>query len=94
MKTALEKKFNLAVERWINHCSKPDAIFNSDLSVVRNCNAYKEILAMGKDALPLIRQLYDRSAGIHDLPSEKFPRKIKEMTEEEIKDSQKIFLLL
>ena len=53
-----KQKFDRAVEEWKVHAEKT-AHF-SDTRKLLNCDAYKTILSMGKDALPLVRKLYDR----------------------------------
>lgn len=53
----LEEKFNENLELWRKHCI--ENINSSNPETFLDCNAYKNIIAMGKDALPLIRKAYD-----------------------------------
>ena len=58
----LEDSFNQSVQEWIEHCKNPKVQASSNSEPVRNCDAYKRIVSMGKEVLPLIRQLYDTDA--------------------------------
>ncbi|HLC80892.1 MAG TPA: hypothetical protein VJG31_03925 [Candidatus Nanoarchaeia archaeon] len=58
----IEDKFNQAVEEWITHCRNPQVQFSSSSDPIKNCGAFKKIVLMGYEALPLIRQIYDRSS--------------------------------
>lgn len=55
----IEERFNQAVKEWIEHCKSPDVQVDSSSELVRNCDAYRKIISIGKKALPLLRQLYD-----------------------------------
>lgn len=64
----LETNFNKAVEAWMNHCRKPYVQFSSLSRPTIDCEAYREIVSMGHEALPLVRKLYDRdNTGIFEL---------------------------
>jgi hypothetical protein len=54
--------FHQAVEEWIEHCRNPNVQLSSCAEPVRNCDAYRKIISMGYEALPLIRQVYDRDS--------------------------------
>ena len=47
--------FNQAVEDWEKHCEKPEVQIHSMAGPHCDCDAYRSIVAMGDDALPLIR---------------------------------------
>ncbi len=53
-----EDNFHQLVDEWIEHCRR--GINVSSPEHIRNCGAYKKIVAMGYEALPLIRQVYDK----------------------------------
>lgn len=57
---SLEDKFHQAVEEWIDHCRNPNVQLSSSYEPVKNCDAYRKIVSMGYEVLPLIRQVYDR----------------------------------
>ncbi|MEK6917734.1 MAG: hypothetical protein AABW51_02190 [Nanoarchaeota archaeon] len=50
---ALEDKFNQAVSEWREHCKNNS--FHSVISPYLDCEAYRNIIAMGPAILPLIR---------------------------------------
>ncbi|MFA5856748.1 MAG: hypothetical protein WC867_05290 [Candidatus Pacearchaeota archaeon] len=52
----LEDRFNRAIERWKEHCYNKSHV--SDPKIVLNCEAFEEIVSMGRDALPFIRDYY------------------------------------
>lgn len=54
--------FYQAFEKWIEHCRSPHVRFSSFSEPIRNCDAYRKIVSMGYEALPLIRQVYDRDS--------------------------------
>ena len=54
-----ESDFYTAVEEWIEHCKKPDVHYSSSSDSARNCSAYRKIVAMGHEALPHVRQLFN-----------------------------------
>ncbi len=56
---SLEDSFNKALGEWIVHCKSHEVQFSSSVQPVRDCDAYKKIVSMGKDALPFIRKTYD-----------------------------------
>jgi len=58
----LEDTFNQAVDEWIEHCRKPEVQYSSSIQSVRDCEPYRKIVSMGSEALPLVRQLYDRDS--------------------------------
>lgn len=58
----LADNFNQAVQEWIEHCKNPHVQVSSSSEPVRNCDAYRKIISMGREVLPLIRQLYDADA--------------------------------
>lgn len=53
----LETKFNENLKQWKEHCGK--SINYSMATLYLDCDAYRNIVAMGKDVLPLIREVYD-----------------------------------
>lgn len=53
----LETKFNNNLEQWREHCKKN--LYSSCIKDYIDCNAYKNIVEMGREALPLIRKAYD-----------------------------------
>ena len=57
----LEDRFNQALERWIAHCGSPNIQASSSSLSSITCYAYKQIVEMGLEALPLIREVYDRA---------------------------------
>ena len=57
-----EVNFHQAVEEWIEHCRNPHVQLSSSAEPVRNCDSYRKIISMGYEALPLIRQVYDRDS--------------------------------
>jgi len=61
----LEDNFNQAVQEWIEHCRNPHVQISSSAEPVRNCEAYRKILSMGKAVLPLVRQLYDADVSFY-----------------------------
>ena len=58
----LEDNFYQAVQNWKEHCKKPQVSLSSSSQPVRDCDSYRKIISMGYDALPLIRQLYDKDS--------------------------------
>ncbi|MBI5347273.1 MAG: hypothetical protein HZB66_01540 [Candidatus Aenigmarchaeota archaeon] len=54
--------FHQAVEEWIKHCRNPRVQLSSSVEPVTNCAPYRKIVSMGYEALPLIRQVYDRDS--------------------------------
>lgn len=56
----LREKFDKLVEEWLKYCEAPKVRFSSYSGVYAECEAFKEIFAMGHEALPFIRELYDR----------------------------------
>ena len=52
----LEEKFNKYAEEWKNHCENNS--IHSFPWLYLDCEAYKNIVAMGEYALPLIRKAY------------------------------------
>ena len=61
----LEDSFHQAVGEWIEHCRNPQVQVSSSSESVRDCDAYRKIISMGKEALPLVRQLYDADASFY-----------------------------
>ena len=59
---SLEAKFHQAVEEWIEHCGNPAVQLSSSGEPVINCDPYRKIASMGYEALPLVRQVYDRDS--------------------------------
>lgn len=59
MRVAEKQEFDKAVVDWINHCRNFDVQISSSSESVRDCDAYRRIVSMGKKTLPFIRQLYD-----------------------------------
>ena len=57
----LEEKFKENLEAWREHCIQK--VNSSNPNDFLDCDAYREIVAMGKDALPLIRKAYDEKKG-------------------------------
>jgi hypothetical protein len=58
----LEDNFNQAVGEWIEYCRNSQVQISSFSESVRDCSAYKKIIVMGREALPLIRRLFDDDA--------------------------------
>ena len=58
----LEDTFNKTIDEWIEHCKKPEIQLSSSIQLVRDCEPYRKIVSMGREALPLVRQLYDRDS--------------------------------
>ncbi|MBW2995063.1 hypothetical protein KY312_01820 [Candidatus Woesearchaeota archaeon] len=52
----LEEKFNKYAEEWKKHCEN-NSIHSFPWPYL-DCDAFRNIVAMGKDALPLIREAY------------------------------------
>lgn len=61
----LEESFHQAVEEWIEYCRNPHAQVSFSSESVKNCDAYRKIISMGKEALPLLRKLYDTDASFY-----------------------------
>ena len=61
----LEDSFHQAVGEWIEHCRNPQVQVSSSSESVRECDAYRKIISMGKEALPLVRQLYDANTNFY-----------------------------
>ncbi|MBI4155256.1 hypothetical protein HY498_04185 [Candidatus Woesearchaeota archaeon] len=75
-----EERFNQHIEEWINHCNTPKVRLSAKFFLeALDCEAYKNIVSMGPSILPFIRKMYNRSAGIHDLPPDKFLKTIEEI---------------
>ena len=55
----LKNSFSHIVNEWIEHCRKPEVQLSSSGKQVRDCEAYRKIVSLGSEALPLIRRLYD-----------------------------------
>jgi len=53
----LEEKFKENLEAWREHCIQK--VNSSNPNDDLECDAYRNIVAMGKEALPLIREAYD-----------------------------------
>jgi hypothetical protein len=64
LKLSLEDRFNNCVEDWIKYCSQPEVLYSSSGHKELQAEAYLEIVDMGRDALALIRKLYDREGDI------------------------------
>jgi hypothetical protein len=58
----VRERFYQAVEEWISYCGKREVTLSSSPEPVRDCDAYRKILLIGHDALPLIREVYDRDS--------------------------------
>ena len=61
----LEDTFHQAVGEWIEHCRNPQVQVSSSSESVRDCDAYRKIISMGKEALPLLRKLYDSDTSFY-----------------------------
>ncbi len=55
----IEDVFNDAFGRWVQHCEKIEVQVSSSGRTAIDCEAYREIAALGLDALPYIRKAYD-----------------------------------
>jgi len=55
----LEQKFNENLTEWRKHMIK--TMHSSNHADYINCEAYRNIIAMGKSVLPLIRREYEKS---------------------------------
>ena len=51
---SLEDKFHQAVEEWRKHCRK-NSIYSMPQAYL-DCDAYRRIVAMGQQVIPLIRE--------------------------------------
>ena len=60
----LEDEFNEALSEWKQHCRKNS--MHSMSQPYLDCNAYRKIVSMGKDILPLIRREYAQPQEIGD----------------------------
>ena len=58
----LEDKFNQLVEEWKKYCSRADVQASSRSDKIRKCEAYRNILKIGQEALPLVRELYNKDS--------------------------------
>lgn len=54
--------FNQALQEWVEHCKKPEVQLSSYSKPVTDCEAYRKIVSMGYEALPLVRKVYDRDS--------------------------------
>ena len=54
--------FDHAVEDWLEYCRGPRVQISSSSQSVIDCDSYKRIVSIGRDALPLIRQMYDKDS--------------------------------
>lgn len=60
----LEQRFNKNMEAWREHCAKIPAY--SDWAEFINCEGYRNLVAMGKEILPLLKKAYySESGGSH-----------------------------
>ena len=57
----LEDRFNDALARWSEHC-KRNSHFSFDRPYL-DCDSYREIVSMGTEILPLIRENYANEKG-------------------------------
>ena len=55
-------KFDKAFDEWVQHCRMSPFGVNSSGSHVRKSPAFEAIVAMGYEALPCIRAVYDHEA--------------------------------
>ena len=63
--TKLEQKFNENLKEWKKHVKK--TIHSSNHADYIDCDAYRNIVAMGKSVLPLIRREYKKSTSDQDM---------------------------
>jgi len=63
LEDGLEGRFWNAVERWEEHCKKN--AHHSSVKRYVDCDAYREIVSMGKKALLFIRKLYDEESEVY-----------------------------
>jgi|GEM_PF-3305984 len=54
------EEFNKAIEEWKGHCEK--TINSSNPNDYLNCDAYRKIVSMGREVLPLVRSVYDSNS--------------------------------
>lgn len=47
------------LNEWESHCEKPSVKFSSAGDLERACAAYWDIVSMGEEALPYIREVYE-----------------------------------
>jgi hypothetical protein len=59
---SLENDFHQALEEWISYCRTTQVQISSSAEPVINCDFYRRIVSMGYEALPLVRQAYDRDS--------------------------------
>lgn len=55
-----EPNFEQALQEWIQHCNTSKVCLSSSTVPISDCDAYRRIVSMGRDALPFIRQVYDQ----------------------------------
>jgi len=89
MTTNLEERFNDALGRWKENCIA-NCRHSSPMPYL-DCDAYREIVLMGKEVLPLIRKAYANETeedignpghfwgcAIHEIVGDKFKIEVKE----------------
>ncbi|MBI5066309.1 hypothetical protein HZA97_08800 [Candidatus Woesearchaeota archaeon] len=84
---SLEELFNQSIEEWVVHCKSPEVQFSSFLKPVFDCDVYRKIVSMGRDALPFIRQFYDKDSygnlALEIVQGHGLPRAVREIVGEE-----------
>ena len=86
---ALEKKFKKQLKDWKVHCEPFNVQFSS-IGIgdeIIDCDAYKKLVEMGEEILPLIHTIYskkfadkDHSHGYSVMKAHGFPKLIREIT--------------
>ena len=58
----LEQKFNEELKAWKEHSNLPRIQIDSSMHRLIDCQPYRNIVAMGRDALPMLRNVYDNNS--------------------------------
>jgi len=59
-KKGIEEVFSQAVIDWKAHCNNLEIQISSNQSKRTDCQAYRKIIGLGKDALPLVYEILTR----------------------------------
>ena len=55
---SLKERFYGNLQTWEEHCESWRVTLDSSPQAVRNCKSYKNLVAMGRDILPYIQEVY------------------------------------
>ncbi len=58
----IEKEFYKNLNEWEKYCKTPKIMCSSNPADLQNCEAYRNLISMGKDALPYIKEVYQKKA--------------------------------